>query len=335
MIDLCVASLAFKNFDFVAKRLPFLIECSTRDPLTWLRLLDAATDRYWILGESEGVAVYGATDHCGCIRTYRLTINHAARAQQWGRNWVVLPAIQELYSRLDTATARAVFDAWHHRTSLSTQEASALAEGRLQNTTVAHSLILTSGRGCVVCAAPAVAHASTTVGFAAADATFLQLPVCADHLEAARVEPSVLAFLAKAFSLSFDLPTLIRCESIPDTVIPTVHQLAAGELGGAVGSAEKRDRGWNLKIELPTGWHWILRLNSLMDYAYMLFKPGDAKAVYRADSAPHHPELPFFPDHEHTKPGRKKDVQTPSFLYGLPLFDLKRLRDISDQHGGR
>src|SRR5271155_3884612 len=31
-IDLCVASLAFRNFDFVAKRLPFLVECSTRDP---------------------------------------------------------------------------------------------------------------------------------------------------------------------------------------------------------------------------------------------------------------------------------------------------------------
>ena len=34
-IDLCVASLAFKNFDFVAKRLPFLVECSTYDPFTW------------------------------------------------------------------------------------------------------------------------------------------------------------------------------------------------------------------------------------------------------------------------------------------------------------
>ncbi|MEA3182058.1 MAG: hypothetical protein QOI59_5581 [Gammaproteobacteria bacterium] len=28
-IDLFVASLAFKNFDFVTKRLPFLVECST------------------------------------------------------------------------------------------------------------------------------------------------------------------------------------------------------------------------------------------------------------------------------------------------------------------
>lgn len=95
-IDLCVASLAFKNFDFVAKRLAFVIECSTRDPLTWLRLVDAATERYWIRGENEGVAVYGATDHCGCIRTYRFNVNHAARAQQWGRDWVMLATEKEI-----------------------------------------------------------------------------------------------------------------------------------------------------------------------------------------------------------------------------------------------
>ncbi|WP_043351072.1 hypothetical protein [Cupriavidus basilensis] len=334
-IDLCVASLAFKNFDFVAKRLAFVIECSTRDPLTWLRLVDAATERYWIRGENEGVAVYGATDHCGCIRTYRFNVNHAARAQQWGRDWVMLATEKALYAQLDTPAARAVFDAWHHWTSRSTQKASQLAEGRFKNTAVEHSFIVTSGRGCVVCADPAVAHASTTLGFAAADATLIQLPVCADHLETARSEPSVLTFLEKMFSLSFDLPTLIRSESIPDVMIPTVHQIVADELGGTVGSAEKRSRGWLLKVELPSGWHWLLRVNSLMDYAYMLFKPGDTKAAYRADSAPDHPELPFFPDHEHSKPDRKKDVRTPSFLYGIPLFDLKRLRDMSDQHGAR
>jgi hypothetical protein len=159
--------------------------------------------------------------------------------------------------------------------------------------------------------------------------------VCANHLEAARAEPSVLSFLAKTLSLSLDLPTLIRSESIHDEMIPAMHQIVARELGGTASSAEKRDRGWHLKVDLPTGWHWLLRVNSLKDYAYMLFKPGDKKAVYRADSAPHHPELPFSPDHEHSSPDRKKDVHGPSFLYGVPFFDLKRLRDISDQHCAR
>lgn len=60
----------------------------------------------------------------------------------------------------------------------------------------------------------------------------------------------------------------------------------------------------------------------------LTFKPGVNKEVYRADSAPDHRELPFFPDHEHSKPDRKGDVTAPSFLYGNPLLDLKRLRDV-------
>jgi hypothetical protein len=335
-IDLCVASLAFRNFDFVAKRLPFLVECSTRDPFTWLRLVDFASERYWIREAVEGVAVYAATEHCGCIRTYRFNVNHAARAQQWDRKWMSLPNEQALYAKLDTPASRVVFDSWHYWSSQSTEATTTLAEGRFKNTVVSQSLIFfASGRGCIVCAAPATAHASTTLGLAGADATLIQLPLCGDHLEAARAGPSVLAFLAKIFSMSFDLPGLIRSDSIPDEIIPVIHQIVASELGGTVASVEKRDNGWNLEIELAAGWHWIIRVKSLVDYAYMLFNPSEKKAVYRADSAPHHPELPFFPHHEHSKPDRKNDIHSPSFLYGIPLFDLKRLRDISDHYGAR
>ena len=34
-IDVCIAALAFKHFDEVPKRLPFLIECTTKNPNTW------------------------------------------------------------------------------------------------------------------------------------------------------------------------------------------------------------------------------------------------------------------------------------------------------------
>src|SRR3984957_16062105 len=197
-IDLSVAALAFKNFDFVAKRLPFLVECSTRDPFTWLQLVDLAAERYWIREAAEGVAVYAATDHCGCIRTYRFNVNHAARAQQWDRKWMSGPDGQALDAQLDTPASRAVFDSWHHWSSQSTEATTTLAEGRFKNTVVGQSLIFfASGRGCIVCDAPATAHVNTTLGLAGADATLIQLPLCGDHLEAARAEPSVLAFLAK------------------------------------------------------------------------------------------------------------------------------------------
>jgi hypothetical protein len=55
-IDLCVASLAYKNFDFVAKRLPFVVECSTRDTIIWQRLIDGATERYWIRCAGQSAA---------------------------------------------------------------------------------------------------------------------------------------------------------------------------------------------------------------------------------------------------------------------------------------
>lgn len=210
-----------------------------RDPFTWLQLVDSASERYWIRDVAEGIAVYAATDHCGCIRTYRFNVNHAARAQQCGRKWVSLPSEQALHTKLDTPASRTVFDSWHYWHSQSTELATTRAEGRFNNTVVSQSLIFSSsGHGCVACAAPAVAHASTTVGVTSVDATLLQLPLCGVHLEAARA-----AFLARMFAMSIDIPGLIRSDSIPDEIIPTVHQIVANELGGTAGSVEKRNNG--------------------------------------------------------------------------------------------
>lgn len=60
-------------------------------------------------------------------------------------------------------------------------------------------------------------------------------------------------------------------------------------------------------------------------------KPGETKELYRADSAPDHLDLPFFPDHDHSRPYKKSDSTAPSFLYGNPLFDFKRLRGIGQE----
>jgi hypothetical protein len=65
----------------------------------------------------------------------------------------------------------------------------------------------------------------------------------------------------------------------------------------------------------------------------MLFEPGVKDERYRSDSAPDHPELNFFPVHEHSKPNKKKDTVTPSYLYGHPLFDLKRFKAIGEKFG--
>lgn len=58
----------------------------------------------------------------------------------------------------------------------------------------------------------------------------------------------------------------------------------------------------------------------------MLYPPGACKEIHRADSAPDHPDLPFFPDHEHSGPRKKRGDRTKP--YGNPLLDLKRLQRL-------
>ncbi|MCK9779839.1 hypothetical protein [Pseudomonas syringae] len=328
VLDLYVASLAFKNFDFVKRRLPFVIESVTYNASVWQKLVRAAPLKFHIRDRGEGVLVFAQTDHCGCLRTYRLKNQRVSTCSKIvTEGWVTLPTTQSLYDQIDTPAARSVHDAWHAWMTQTTQEPTALAEGRFENTSVTHSMIFSGTGSCLACKAPAIASARTTLG-TTDRGLLIQLPLCAVHMESARQQPSVMRFLEYLFSFSLKLPDVERIEAIPDELIPYIHTLVAEGLNGEVGEAEKRRRGWHLRIKLPGGWHWLLRLNTLMDYAYMLYQPGVSKEVYRADSAPDHPDLLFFPDHEHSKPYKKSDTTTPSFLYGNPLFDLKRLCDV-------
>ena len=65
----------------------------------------------------------------------------------------------------------------------------------------------------------------------------------------------------------------------------------------------------------------------------MLYEPDVRRERYRADSVSHHPELKFFPNHEHSAPNRNRDKVNPSFLYGIPLLDVKRLREVGKKFG--
>ncbi|MCH5509125.1 toxin-antitoxin system TumE family protein [Pseudomonas fragariae (ex Marin et al. 2024)] len=328
VLDLYVASLAFKNFDFVKRRLPFVIESVTYNASVWQKLVRAAPLKFHIRDRGEGVLVFAQTDHCGCLRTYRLKNQRVSTCSKIvTEGWVTLPTTQSLYDQIDTPAARSVHDAWHAWMTQTTQEPTALAEGRFENTSVTHSMIFSGIGSCLACKAPPIASARTTLG-TTDRGLLIQLPLCAAHLESARQQPSVLRFFEILFSVSLNIPDVERAEAIPDELIPPIHTLVAEGLDGEVGKVEKRRRGWQLTIQLTEGWCWLLRLNTLMDYAYMLYQPGISKEVYRADSAPHHPDLAFFPDHEHSRPYKKSDTTAPSFLYGNPIFDLKRLREV-------
>lgn len=328
-LDLFVASLAFKNFDGFARRLPFVLESVTYKAVTWQTLVDAAPAKFRIRQTQEEVLVFAQTEHCGCVRTYRY--RHAqgiGEHDSADMGWSAVSTPETFYAQLDTPAAAAVFHAWQAWMTRATAEQAAMAEGRFENTAVSRSIIFTGVGSCLACKAPSVASARTTLSSATDNGLLIQLPLCAQHLQAAQEYPCVALFLETLFSISLGLPEVERREAIPDELIASLHAMVAEALGGTVGTALKRKRGWHLRIALSDGWHWLLRLHTLMDYAYMLYPPGASKEIYRADSAPDHPDLPFFPDHEHERPSKKNEEIAPSFLYGNPLLDLKRLQRV-------
>ncbi|SEE20890.1 hypothetical protein [Pseudomonas kilonensis] len=333
VIDAMVCSRAFKNLDEIEKRIPFVLELSTRSSSHWEKLITLPSKRYWIKGTQEGVAVFDANLDCGYIRTYRLRNSTLQDPRtRLELDWIELKDEEILYQLLDTPTGRHIFDNWYKHKQQITDLPVEFISGRLSNTSVEKAFLFTKGDGCVVCGGKASCYAATTIG-AYSGAIMIQLPVCPEHLAAAKSHPSAFSFLASLFNLSWDWPSVERLEALPDELIPVIHSLAAEELGGKVVSAEKRKKGWHLRVALPSGWHWLLRIKSLADYAYMLFEPGKKDHCYRADSAPHHPEVPFFPMHEHSRPDKSKDKVTPSFLYGHPLLDIKRLKSAGHHYG--
>lgn len=333
LIEVRISSLAFKNFDSVEKRLHFVLDLCTWEPTFWVKLAAICPEAYFLKGEKEWILVFPATIDCGYIRTYRFQPkNLAASPKPYCQNVRSILNSETLYRLLDTPTARYIFDEWHKAKTKATELPTELVSGRLANTSVERAMILSRENGCVVCGAAASCYAATTFGDPA-HAVMIQLPICQTHLGEAKDHPTIFSFFASLFHLSVETNNFERSPNIPDEVIPTIHAAVADELQGNVGHYDKRERGWHLWIELETGWKWLLRVGALNDYAYMLYEPGVKKERYRADSAPDHPDLKFFPIHQHSAPGKKRDKVSPSFLYGIPLFDVKRMREVGRQLG--
>ena len=199
-----------------------------------------------------------------------------------------------------------------------------LAEGRLANTTVEKAMIYSRGDGCVFCGSPAPGFAGTTI---CEGKLFLQLPVCPTHLEAAKAAPTVLSVLAELLHAQIDLPLLQKYDHIPDEYVVPIINFIAEKLATTASRPEKRKNGWHTTLARPSGWQWVLRLRALHDYAYMLLDPNK-KEQHRIDSAPDHPDVPFGPSHQHDRPNSKKERVSPSFTYGIPLFDVVLLNEI-------
>ncbi|MGE7816889.1 toxin-antitoxin system TumE family protein [Pseudomonas sivasensis] len=313
------------------KRLNFVLEFTTSTPSYWLKLIDTATTRFWIKSTNTAILVYDANTDCGYTRTYRTNFI-SRKTVKTEHPWIDLKNEDTFYNTLNTPSHEAIFNHWlihmKHIMSLPIE----FATGRLANTSTAKVFIILKGSGCVICGNYASCFAATTMG-TASSAVLVKMPLCSSHINAAKKHPSVLNFLASIFNLNWDWPEYVKLNHIPDNLISTIHSLAAKALDGDMFKTFKHKKGWVLTIRLSSGWTWKLRLNTFLDYAYVLLDTNN-KQVYRADSAMHHPEVKFPPHHEHSSPLKKnKDHVSASFLYGHPLFDMKRLKDIGNIHG--
>lgn len=332
VVDAYVVAYAF-NLVEMERSVPFVLSLVTHNEDLWLKLLEACGWACWMRREGCGVAVFEPDSTCGATRVYQWTPQRDQRKYYPGPHpvsiaWKVVDSETRLIALLDSQDRPKKYEEWvAHQTqalALPTQ----LAEGRIANTTVERSIVISRGEGCAFCGQSAQGYVGTTI---CDGRLFIQLPACPQHVVESKEAPTVLSLIAELLYAQIDLPVLWKLDHIPNEYIPSIVSFLATRLGERATEPEERKNGWHATIIRASGWSWILRLRALNDYAYMLMDPKGNQR-HRIDSADDHPEVPFGPSHQHLAPGSKKDQVAPSFTYGIPIFDVVSMNRIAEQY---
>ncbi len=205
-----------------------------------------------------------------------------------------------------------------------------LTNRRMDNTKIEQTIIIDrQPSGCVVCGQKATGYISTVLMHE--KVIFIIAHTCDEHQLLAQNHPSFLHFLSKLFQMGIDLPTLDMQNKIDDNLINLLASELQIELGCNLtkSPAYNKDKDeYTLTFKRDTGVIIILRLHTLMNYAYMVNKPN-GKQFQRIDSAPDHKDIQFFPDHLHKtiKKNSKPDVES-SYTFGFPLLDIPALQKM-------
>ncbi|EGR0680144.1 hypothetical protein EX465_18715 [Vibrio cholerae] len=321
------------NMLHVEKRIEHVLELITHRIDYWERLIDGADSLLWIKSKGHGWAMYNQNTGCGYIRLYRLkpssTLDHR-RNTPWNRGtWTVLSSERELFSLLDSQEKNYVFRAWKEHQLQVLEQPSKLAEGRLENTNVEQVIIASKGNGCAVCGNTATHRAATTMGDSSS--VMIEILLCKTHEYDANKNACVLSFFGTLFFLNIDIPDLIMLDHVPDELIEPIFSIISLNLDASFTPPKKGNNGWESRFVMKDGWFWLLRLNNLKSYAYMLFNKS-GEQVHRIDSAPDHPDVPFGPAHQHIFPNKNNHKVEPSFTYGIPIFDFPLLHKTKKMH---
>lgn len=330
---ICVMSLNLLDFP---KRKEHILELVTHKLHYWERLIREADELFWLKKEGRGWAAFYPNQDCGYTRVYRYkpSKDHDIRRDKpWDvGSWRLIQSETSLIDILNTVEYSEIFKNWKTHQIKVNSTPTEFAEGRLSNTSVDKVMLVTKGNGCAVCGAPAGHHATTTLS--EYSTVMLSISLCENHRLEASKHPCILKFFGTLFFLNLDIPDLIKLDHIPDDLVVPIADIIASNLNAKFDNPEKRKRGWHIRFEMQDGWSWLLRLNTLTDYAYMLFNSAN-KQLHRIDSADDHPDVPFGPDHQHFNPKTKRESIKPSFSYGIPLLDFPLLEKSKAYHAGK
>jgi len=332
VVDAYVRSYAY-NFVEIDRHPTFVIALVTHNEQLWENILKASDQQCWLREEGAGLAIFEPNTACGATTIYQWTPGQSLRRRfstpyPSGYAWRHFNSESDLLHSLRSSDRPDAYTTWVSHQQKVQALPTELAEGRLANTTVEKAMIYSRGDGCVFCGKDAPSYAGTTI---CDGKLFLQLPVCKTHLEHTKTAPTILSLLAELLHAAIDLPLLQKFDHIPDEYIAPVIEFLAQKLMAEASPSEKRRNGWHSVLTRQSGWSWVVRLKALDDYAYMLLDPNN-KERHRIDSAPDHPDVPFGPSHQHSRPNSKKDNVSPSFTYGVPLFDVVLLNNIASKY---
>lgn len=334
-----------KDIDFIWKLMLFTLkdiqrqykivfEMLTYDPNLWMRLAIDADEVF----EKENllIAEYQPCNEYPFYRVYCYKFTEVGALSKevfsslLNRN-ILTESDSKLYYRYRDTKLNEQYCLWEENLVKRFTGLVNLSNGRIDNTKIEHTIILDrQPDGCVVCGQKASSYISTII--MQEKAIFIIAHTCDEHQELVKQNPSVLHFISNLLQMGIDLSSFNMQNKIEEKIIFLIIDAIKRELECDLFKDplynESKDE-YTFTFKRKSGVIIILRLNTLMDYGYMVNKPNGDE-FQRIDSAPDHKNIQFFPDHLHrtfTKEGKKHDVES-SYTFGFPLLDLPAIEKM-------
>ncbi len=278
----------------VQRRFVNAFELVTQNPSLWIMTANGAKAVFDLATEKILVSEFSPSEDFPFHRLYcyRYGLEGAVPKEALASmvsNRPKASSVSELLERYADPNDIQRSNAWESELKDALSPSTLIAEGRLQNTTVEKVIVLyRKAAGCVLCGGKAKGFVGSTVGWPTS--VLYIANTCEAHRLLAKQFPTILHFVFDLFQINLDLGTIIKHENIPKNVLVILGQVIERELCAKLIRTSAKGTQTTLSFERDSGFRVILRLQTLMNYGYMLDYP-DGTPYRRIDSAP---DIPIF-----------------------------------------